>query len=256
MTVPPSNPISYLNPLQANIPWVSYGFAPTTTDIAFSIPTVWVDSGNSTYYVLVSKAGGVAVWKPITQAAAEAIGSINSVLPDGTGNFTISSSDGSITVSPVANGLNLQASGSNQDRFYCSLLNDLTNVTGDGTLYTIIYNQPLLNPSNVYNTTTGVFTAPVTGLYAFNVCFQINDISSSHIGLILELSTSPPDVPFSLLELNPFSISINNQIKQNISFILYLPASFSFSIQLGVSYGTKTIGLNAASNSFSGYFIG
>jgi hypothetical protein len=41
-------------------------------------------------------------------------------------------------------------------------------VTGDGTTYQVIYGNIIFNIGNNYNNSTGVFTAPITGLYRFS----------------------------------------------------------------------------------------
>jgi hypothetical protein len=43
-----------------------------------------------------------------------------------------------------------------------------SNVTGDNTSYQIVFDTLLFDDNSDYNTSTGVFTAPVTGKYLFS----------------------------------------------------------------------------------------
>ena len=57
------------------------------------------------------------------------------------------------TISLPANVIN-----TGQTLFSAYLSATVTNVTGDGTAYTIIYNNTLVTQGSAYNATTGVFT--------------------------------------------------------------------------------------------------
>ena len=52
-----------------------------------------------------------------------------------------------------------------QSAFYAYLAADKNNVTGDGTIYTIPFDTELFDRNSDFNTGTGVFVAPVTGIY-------------------------------------------------------------------------------------------
>lgn len=54
------------------------------------------------------------------------------------------------------------------------------NVTGDGTEATLICNNIITDPGSNYNSVTGIFTAPVTGLYQINVIWGMSGLTSSH----------------------------------------------------------------------------
>lgn len=64
----------------------------------------------------------------------------------------------------------------------------IPNVTGNGTAYVIVFNAAEQNGSN-FNTSTGVFTAPVTGWYTFSVSVNMEGLSTA-TGQFILLVTS------------------------------------------------------------------
>jgi len=65
-----------------------------------------------------------------------------------------------------------------QPAFCCAQTSNVTDVTGDGTQYTVICGTANLNQGGYYNTSTGVFTAPVTGLYQFNMNVLLQQVTA------------------------------------------------------------------------------
>lgn len=55
-----------------------------------------------------------------------------------------------------------------QPAFLAYLNTTVTDVTGDGTVYTIIYDTEVYDQNSDFNLATSTFTAPVTGRYQFN----------------------------------------------------------------------------------------
>lgn len=63
---------------------------------------------------------------------------------------------------------------------FCAILSTTqSNVTGDGTLYTIIFDTERFDRGSNYNNTTGIFTAPVTGIYHFSAYALYQDCTSN-----------------------------------------------------------------------------
>ncbi len=56
----------------------------------------------------------------------------------------------------------------------------VTSVTGNGTTYTIKCDTVLYGTD--YNTTTGIYTVPLSGRYLIATCFQLNNIINSANG--------------------------------------------------------------------------
>ena len=67
----------------------------------------------------------------------------------------------------------------------------ITEVTGDGTAYTIIFDTELFDQSNNFSLVTGLFTAPVTGRYSFaGYCRVIGGTSIGAGGAVLSIVTT------------------------------------------------------------------
>lgn len=64
---------------------------------------------------------------------------------------------------------------------FCAFLSTTqTNTTGNGTLYKVICDTALSNQGTHYNTSTGVFTAPVAGLYRFECSVTYSNLAAGH----------------------------------------------------------------------------
>jgi hypothetical protein len=63
---------------------------------------------------------------------------------------------------------------------FCAILSTTqSNVTGDGTPYTIIFDTERFDRGSNYNNTTGIFTAPVTGIYHFSAYALYQNMNSA-----------------------------------------------------------------------------
>lgn len=60
-----------------------------------------------------------------------------------------------------------------QPLFVVNRTSSASNVTGDGTTYTIIFTATRMNVGSSYDTGTGIFTAPITGKYLFTFSFGL-----------------------------------------------------------------------------------
>lgn len=67
-----------------------------------------------------------------------------------------------------------------QPAFSAYLSSTVSNVTGNGTTYSIIFDTEIFDQNSDYNNSTGVFTAPVTGRYF--LCSTVHFISDATSG--------------------------------------------------------------------------
>ena len=67
-----------------------------------------------------------------------------------------------------------------QPAFSAIVSTTITNVTGDSTAYTVIFNSEEFDTNGDFDTSTGLFTAPVAGVYSFTAGVAMFGITSSH----------------------------------------------------------------------------
>ncbi len=131
------------------------------------------------------------------------------------------------------------------------------DVTGDGTVYTVIFNQELFDQGSDYDTTTGIFTAPITGRYHFSCSVRTKDFDGTFTDGNIRIATSN-NVFFGAQESDSLRIS-NSYFSQRFDVIADMDASDTVEIQIQWSGGTKTLdvfGLGSLSITwFTGFLI-
>lgn len=166
-----------------------------------------------------------------------------------------------ITITPGANTITIAASGGGgtSSAFFAYLTTSQSNVTGDGTVYVPIFDATTVNIGGNYNTATGIYTAPSTGVYSFSSSISITGVTT-HNDASIEFLTNIPTTYFTAI-INPAGINVGGVLGFNASVnCIFLNAGDLIDVNVVVAGGTKTIGLFGDSNPyfcyFSGYFIG
>ena len=133
---------------------------------------------------------------------------------------------------------------------------DVANVTGDGTAYMVPYNVSLVNVGSGFNTGTGVFTAPNTGRYMFNVTVGLSTLGAGHTLGTMQLVTTGGTYTSNYAAYGPIRAS-NNLYMQTFSQLVSMTAGDTAYVVVTVSNSTKTVTLYGAAgnSSFSGYQI-
>lgn len=91
---------------------------------------------------------------------------------------------------------------SSQPAFSVFLTAGVNNISGDGTIYgPILFNEALYNVTSSYNSATGLFTAPKTGLYNFNAAAYTNN-TENHSRVIIYLSKNGSNIVWQQIVIN------------------------------------------------------
>ena len=121
--------------------------------------------------------------------------------------------------------------------FLATRSTDTAGITGNGTTATVVFNNTIFNNGSGYNNATGVFTAPITGIYLFNTFltpFATTTITGSTTLTIVQFQ---PNTPSSFIVCQS-GMAVNRNLDYcNIgaggSIILALTATNTVSIGFG-----------------------
>jgi hypothetical protein len=132
-----------------------------------------------------------------------------------------------------------------------------TNVTGDGTAYTIIFDTEIVDQNGDYDNTTGVFTAPVTGFYLFFASALLTGVLGTHTSGNLVFNLNSGTYSFSsTLENFANTRDAGGNMNINIASGAYLTATNTVSVTLEISNGTKVVDVdNSTLSTFSGVLV-
>ena len=125
------------------------------------------------------------------------------------------------------------------------------DVTGDGTAYTITWTGSEYFDQNDDFDGTSTFTAPVSGIFQFNLDVHIKNLTSSHTSASLTISTTSRDYESAFI--NPYAArNAGNACGVHFSILVDMAATDTAVAKVTVSGGGKTIDL-VTNCYFNGY---
>ncbi len=131
-----------------------------------------------------------------------------------------------------------------QPAFLVTRTASTTNVTGDGTVYTVPWNSAVYDQASNFNTGTGTFTAPVTGKYMFNLMVLIQNILVAHTTATMILVTTSKS--YQMTFMSPGKVFDANQNCSLTGGVLAdMTAGDTATVTVTVGGSTKTVGVGA-----------
>ena len=127
---------------------------------------------------------------------------------------------------------------------------DASNVSGDGTSYTYLFQSETFDQNGDFSSPT--FTAPVTGRYLFYWSTSLSGIGSGH-NMLEQLTTSNNNYLNHHSAVN--MARAGTSLIQNHSVIADMDASDTAIVQLDVSDGSKTVDTNYVYSYFAGVLL-
>jgi len=156
---------------------------------------------------------------------------------------------GANTIGPFTVDANNQVINPTQPAFIATLGSGVANQTGDGTAYTIICNTEIKDQNADYNTTTGIFTAPVAGLYQCSGIVQLNGLAVGNTTCYFELVTS--NRTYELFYCNLVG-ALGTVVMLTGSMLCDMDAADTAFLRITVDGGTKVVDIETGTK-FTGF---
>ena len=210
--------------------------------------TVSLATDATTSTVNIGTGGGV---KTVTVGSTNTSSSL--ALQSGTGNFSLASASGT-TITALAAG---EVTMPRQPAFEVRLANSLSNVTGDGTFYGIVFDTLVYDQGSNINLSgpPTTFTAPVTGIYNFSCCAFFTGLGALFTDARINLQTTTAG-QIVMLRQNSANTNTSGFLVVNGNVYTKMNAGDTAFVQIYVGGSTKTIGLLGDASAFTTYFCG
>lgn len=137
---------------------------------------------------------------------------------------------------------------------FATLAGSVTNVTGDGTSYNVVFNTLAKDYNS--NMAAGVFTPPVSGMYQVSCVLLVTGLTSSFTSLVAGINDAGATVKWPLATINPGAVAAGGSYLVNFSGSLYLTAGTNtMQPYLQVSGSTKTLGITGGATAASFFTV-
>lgn len=87
-----------------------------------------------------------------------------------------------------------------QPAFAAYINASINNVTGNNTMYSIIWNAEDFDIGSNFSTVTGLFTAPISGKYIFTTCVQMEGITAAAADFLLRFNINSATITYEFSE--------------------------------------------------------
>ena len=158
---------------------------------------------------------------------------------------TINSSTGQLGVSQ---GLSTTAGGlvtnTKQSAFHVYQSTSPSNVTGDGTAYTLALNTTVFDQNSDFNTGTFTFTAPVTGRYFFNAAVIYTNVIAETT-MQIQINTTSSNYNGSY-ETGMGVVAVGGFLGSNMAVFTNMTAADTTVFVVIASGSTKSVGIDGA----------
>lgn len=146
-----------------------------------------------------------------------------------------------------------------QPMFSAYTTSSVLNVTGDGTYYKVIFGSEVFDSASNYNTSTGIFTAPVTGKYLLSVIIYYGikptGGTATHGGLVTSNRGYGNYYWPTRNKVSGF-LGGGNYLMNQISFIADMDASDTAYYNFYSGGGSKVDEIGGTWSKFTGYLLG
>jgi hypothetical protein len=138
-----------------------------------------------------------------------------------------------------------------QPAFLATVTSQISNVTGDGTLYVLVWDAEVFDQGSNFDGTS-TFTAPIAGRYLFEVCVGVGGITSSMTDSFCNITTSNRTYTGTLWSPARVQDS-NNELSYEFAILSDMDASDTATVELQISNGTLVADIitNGATDPFS-----
>ena len=207
----------------------------SAANVSFTGGTFQAGTDVATNAISIGTAGArtVTVGSTTTTAATN--------LKCGTGNFSLASASGNLMVANNMGPINFPL----QPAFLAQPSGVLSNVTGDGTVYTLVCATEIFDQHSDFDGTS-TFTAPVTGKYLIGVTLSMTGMTSSHTNSVLTIVTTGGSYYAS--QCNVYAVhGASGVFTITGSALVNMTATNTCTVTYAVYNGTKVISLTTDS---------
>lgn len=230
------------------------------------IQTITGNSGGPLSGTNITFTGGSTGLTFAGAGTTETLGGTLAIANGGTNATSFTQSNGIVTYNgtrlvnyagPQISSAGIQTN-TTQPAFAAYLSATQSNVTGDGTSYNIPWNSTTLNQQTVLNTGTGVFTAPVAGLYHFSLSVYFGSLSGSNSAVQVQIVSSGASSQAFINQMGSPTIAFSGNLSLVLSVDIALAANDTVVAKGQVFGSTKSVSVQGGAGNtsfFTGFLV-